>query len=131
MTSSLPQLTLGQSGSPEWLLPDAPGELSLSLSARPVPARLVQLIRAGRSVDMRDLLWDNAAVRSHFEELQGVVGTQLLPATARPRTRVITTLPSWVCCFLTYLAVQTSDPVTRERATYAMLVVREAMRHGG
>ena len=31
----------------------------------------------------------------------------------------------------TYLAVQTSDPVTRDRATYATLVVREAMWHEG
>ena len=80
---------------------------------------------------MKDLLWDNIAVRSHFEELQGGMGVHLLPVSSRPRIREVTTLPSWVCCFLTYLAVQTSDPVTRDRATYATLVVREAMRHGG
>ena len=80
---------------------------------------------------MRDLLWDNAAMRAHYEELQGGMGVQLLPVSTRPRVREISSLSSWVCCFLTYLAVQTSDPVTRQRATYAMLVVREAMRHGG
>ena len=59
------------------------------------------------------------------------MGVHLLPISSRPRVREVTTLPSWVCCFLTYLAIQTSDTVTRERAAYAMLVVREAMRHGG
>ena len=36
-----------------------------------------------------------------------------------------------ISCFLTYLAVQTSDQTTRERGTYGLLVVREAMCHGG
>ena len=34
-------------------------------------------------------------------------------------------------CFLTYLAIGTSDPITQERLAYAVLIIREAMRHGG
>ena len=115
-----------------WLTPAAPtGGMSLSISARPVPARLVQQIRAGRFIEMRDLLWDNVAVRRHYEELHGAMGVQLLPVISRPRLREVATLPAWICCFLTYLAVSTSDAATRDHLTYAMLVVREAMRHGG
>ena len=33
--------------------------------------------------------------------------------------------------FLTFLAVGTSDIATRNRLTYAVLLLREAMRHGG
>ncbi len=116
---------------PNWTPPGTSGALSLSISLRPLPARLVQQIQSGRFVEMRDLLRDNAGVRSHFEELQGGLGVHLLPVSSRPRVREVTTLPSWVCCFLTYLAVQTSDQVTRDRATYGLLIVREAMRHGG
>ena len=51
--------------------------------------------------------------------------------TSRPWVREVSSLPSWVCCFLTYLAVRTTDSVTYDRLTYATLLVREAMRHGG
>lgn len=118
---------------PDWLMPITSEDsgLSLSMSLRPVPARMVQQIRAGRYIDMRDLLWDNSSVRCHYEGLQGGLGINFLPGSSRPRIREIPSLPAWVCCFLTYLAVQTSDQATRERATYGLLVVREAMRHGG
>lgn len=107
------------------------GDLSLSVSLRPVPSRTVQLIRSNRYVEMRDLLGDNAAVRRHFEEAQGALGFQVLPVSSRPRVREVTSLPSWVCCFLMYTAVGTTDLVTRDRLTYAVLLLREAMRHGG
>lgn len=107
------------------------GDMSLSISTRPVPARIVSLIRSGRFVEMRDLLGDNATVRSHFEVMHGALGVQLVPVSSRPRVREVPSLPSWVCCFLTFLAVGTSDPVTRDRLSYAILLLREAMRHGG
>ena len=109
----------------------AGGDLSLSMSLHPVPARVVSLIQSGRFIEMRDLLTDNVTVRSHFEDMHGALGVQLLPVNTRPRVREITTLPSWICCFLTYLAVGTSDPTTRDRLAYAILLIREAMRHGG
>ena len=105
--------------------------MSLSISTRPIPARVATLIRSGRFIEMRDLLGDNATVRSHFEDMHGALGVQLLPVSARPRVREVTSLSSWVCCFLTYLAVGTSDHTTRDRLTYAVLLIREAMRHGG
>ena len=118
---------------PDWLLPaiTTSGATSLAMSVRPVPARLVQQIRAGRFIEMRDILRDNAAVRSHFEDLHGGSGVHFLPVSSRPSVREVPSLPSWVCCFLTYLAVFTTDQATCERATYGLLVVREAMRHGG
>ena len=119
------------SGIPDWLLPSSDGGMSLSISTRPVPARIVQQIRAGRFIEMRDLLGDNAAVRHHFEELHGAMGMHILPVTSRPRVREVNSLPAWIGCFLTYLAVSTSDLTTRDRLTYAVLLIREAMHHGG
>ena len=118
-------------GVPDWLAPTSCGGMSLSISTRPVPARIVQQVRAGRFIEMRELLGDNAAVKHHFEELHGVMGLHILPVTSRPRTREVTSLPSWICCFLTYLAVGTPDLATRDRLTYAVLLIREAMCHGG
>ena len=130
-TSSSLHPLLSRLVNPNWLPPATSHSLSLSMSVRPVSAHLVQQIQAGSYVEMRNLLRDNMTVRSHYEELQSGLGMHLLPASSRPRVREINSLPSWICCFLTYLAVQTSDPVTRDRATYALLIVREAMRHGG
>ena len=108
------------------------GGFSLSISTPLVPERIVQQILAGRYVEMRDLLGDNMAVRRHFEDIQGSLGSNVVQiASSRPRVREVSTIPSWVCCFLTFLAVGTSDPVVRERLAYAVLLVREAMRHGG
>ena len=98
---------------------------------RPVPARVVQQIRAGNFIEMRDLLWDNAALRHHYEEMHGAMGFHVFPVAFHPRASEVTTLLSWICCFLTFLATSTADQTTRERITYAILLVREAMHHGG
>ena len=112
------------------LLLSCTADLSLSVSTQPIPARVIQQIRAGRYVEMRDLLGDNVAVRRHFEDVQRAMGFQVLPVLSRPRVREITSLPSWICRFLMFLAVGTTVLVTRERLAYAILVVREGMRHG-
>lgn len=137
---SLPPLVLspaGQSGSnvPPVLPLDVPtlggSGISLSISLPLVPPRVVQQVQAGRYVDMRDLLADNVAVRRHFDDMHASLGLSAIPVSSRPRVREVSSLPSWVVCFMTFLAVGTTDPVTRERLAYAVLIVREAMRHGG
>ena len=105
--------------------------MSLSMSLRPVPTRLVSMIQNGRYVEMRDLLGDNAAVGRHMEDIRASVGASVLQMSTRPRVREVTSLQSWICCFLTYLAIGTADVVTRERLAYAVLLVRESLRHGG
>ena len=105
--------------------------MSLSVSSRPIPAKVVQQVQFGKFMEMRDLLDDNMAVRRHFEVLHGAMGVQLLLIMSKPKVREVTTLPVWMSCFLTYLAIGTSDPITQERLAYAVLIIREAMRHGG
>ena len=107
------------------------GDLSLSLSTQPIPAKLVNRIRSGQFVEMRDLLGDNIALNQHFETLNNACPAHVLPASSRPRLREVTSLTSWIYCFLTYLAVRCSDQVTRDGLIYARLVVQEALRHGG
>ena len=74
---------------------------------------------------MRDLLYDNIAVKHHFENPHRAMGMQLTPVSANPRVREVTSLPA---CFLTFLAVGTSD---QSKLTYTTLLIREAMKHRG
>ena len=113
------------------MVPSYQGNLSLSLSMDPIPAKLVARIQEGQFVEMRDLLGDNIALTQHFEAINNCFPSQVLPASSRPQLCEVTSLPSWIYCFLTYLAVRSSDQATRERLIYAKLLVREALRHGG
>ena len=131
-TTLLPPVSSGVTPSllvPPQGLPSQSG-LSLSLSSEPVPARLVQRIQGGHFVEMRDLLGDNIALTQHFELAANYFPT-VLPSSERPRLREVSSLPSWVYCFLTYLAVLVQDQTVRDRLVYARLIVREALCHGG
>lgn len=77
---------------------------------------------------MRDLLADNVALGRHLEDIRGSLGVTVVQVASRPWVWEVTSL---MCCFLAFLAVGTSDPITRERLAYAILIVREFMRHGG
>ena len=105
--------------------------MSLSISLRPVPARLVSQIQSGHYVEMRDLLGDNAAIGRQLEDIRTTMGANVLQVSSRPRVRDVTSLESWLCCFLSFLAVGTADLVTRERLAYAILIIRESLQHGG
>ena len=70
---------------------------------------LVTRIQEGQFVEMRDLLGDNIALTGHFEALNSYLPAQALPVSSRPRLQEVTSLLSWIYCFLTYMAVRTSD----------------------
>ena len=82
-------------------------------------------------MEMRDLLGDNIPLTGHFEALNSYLPAQALPVSSRPRLQEVTSLLSWIYCFLTYMAVRTSDQATQGRLDYARLIVHEALRHGG
>ena len=66
-----------------------------------------------------------------MEEAHTSFPSYISPSSSRPRLRKLATLPSWLYCFLTYVSVLSTDPVVRDRLTYARLIIREALRHGG
>ena len=105
--------------------------LSISLALRPVPARIVTQIQIKEFVDMRELLVDNVALRSQPNDVRDSLGASVVSLAARPRVREVSSIPSWICCFLTFLAVGTTDAAMRDRLAYATLVLREAMRQVG
>ena len=99
------------------------GDLSRSLFAQPVPAKLVNCIKLDQFIEMCDLLSDSISLTQHFESVDNAFPAHVLPASSRPRLREVTSLPSWIFCFLTYLAVRSSDQATRDGLIYARLIV--------
>lgn len=105
--------------------------LSLSPASEPFPAKLVERVRSGQFVEMRDLLTDNIALLQQLEVFGGQCPLQTLPGALKPRLRDVVSLPSWMYCFLAYVAIRSRDPATRDMLAYARLLIREAQRHGG
>ena len=97
----------------------------LSPAADPIPYRLVQRIRSGEFVEMRNLLADNIALHDQLEDLHGHT------TSLNPRLREVPSLASWVYCFAAYMAVRTEDLRTRDMLAYCRMIIREAIRHGG
>lgn len=105
--------------------------VSLSTALEPMPHRLTQRIRSGTFVEMRDLLTDNIALYDQIEVVYGQTPIVPIPGVPRSRFRDVPTMSSWLYCFLAYVAVRTTDDFTRNMLTYARLITREALRHGG
>ncbi len=104
--------------------------LLLSPAEEPFPKKLVDKIRGGNFVEMKELLPDNLALITQLESMQGLSAAHLLGA-ARPRLREVSSLQTWCYCFLGYMAIRAADPTTRDQLAYARLLIKEAQRHGG
>ena len=105
--------------------------LSLSPATSPFPQKLVDRARSGQFVDMRALLTDNVSLIQQLDTFGGNHAFPSLPGMLRPRLREVTSLPSWIYCFLAYIAIRANDQGVRDMLAYAHLMVREAQRHGG
>ena len=108
----------------------ASGGLMLSPASEVIPKKLMDKLRAGKFVDMKELLQDNISLVTQLDELQGPSSLQVIGA-ARPKLREISSFPAWCYCFLGYMACMTSDPVTRDQLAYARLVVKQSQSQSG
>ena len=104
--------------------------LSLSPATSPFPQKLVDRARSGQFVDMRYLLKDNVSLIQQLDTFGGNHAIPSLPGMLRPRLREVTSLPSWIYCFLAYIAIRADDQGVWDMLAYARLMVREAQRHG-
>jgi hypothetical protein len=103
---------------------------SLSPATEPFPQKLVEKVRSGQFVEMRELLSDNISLLQQLDTVS-MQCLPVLPGVLKPRLREVNTLASWVYCFPAYLAIRSSDQATIDMLAYARLVIREAQRHGG
>ncbi len=125
--SALQALLQVSTGITPLTLPQSQPGMILSPAADPIPHSLVQRIKNGQFVEMRDLLADNIALLNQLSSLNGLVN---LPANTLNRTRLreVPSLVSWLYCFNSFVAVRTSDPLTRNMLAYSRLLIREARR---
>ena len=106
---------------------DPPPPFKLATSFSPIPSKLVHKVQALEFVEMRELLPDNIALGERLEALPNC------PQTPKPtETREVSSLPTWVSAFATYVAIVADSHPTRVRdmMAYMRLIVREAMKHG-
>ena len=100
----------------------------LSPALPPIPARVVEKIRAGAFVEMRELLPDNVALLQRLQETS-LPGH---PPPANPsRLRDIRDPLSWAACFMAFVAAKVDSPETRELMAYGKIIIALAQRHGG
>ena len=103
----------------------------LSSVAGPLPQKLVDKVKSGQFIEMREFLVDNMLL---LERLKSVPGLGLLPVLSsgsRPRLREVSDPVSWVSCFLAYVAILIADPLVQAQLAYARLILGEAQCHGG
>ena len=105
--------------------------LSLSPDTAPFPQKLVDRACSGQFIEMRDLLTDNVSLLQQLETFGGQYPVPAMPGMLKPRFREVTTLPSWLYCYIAYVAMRASDQGVRDMLAYARLIIREAQRHGG
>ena len=106
------------------------GGLLLSPAAEVIPKKLVDKIRSGRFVELKELLQDNMTLSTQLEEIQGTSTMQVV-GISRPRLREISSLASWCHCYLAYTATLTADPITRDQLAYGRLIIQQAQSQGG
>ena len=110
--------------------PSGLGSVSVT-GLRAGPQKLVDKVRSGAYVDMKELLGDNISLLSQLESLNIAQTLPALPGSMKPRLREVSSLASWLYCFLAYAALRCPDKESRDRLVYPRLVIREAQRHGG
>ena len=72
--------------------------------------------------DMHEFLTDNVALLQQLQVFTDTSAASCLPGVARPRLQDVTSLSSWLYCFLAYAAITMQNPATRDHLTYARLV---------
>ena len=115
--------------SPDMTGPSYQGSI-LSPAAEPFLKKVLDKIRSGQFVEMRELLADNIELVHQLECMQGLQAAHMLGASCS-HLREVSSLITWFHCFLGFMAVSTSDSKTRDQLAYARLLIKEAQHQGG
>ena len=99
--------------------------------SQPLPAKLVEKVASGDFVEMKELLGDNISLLHELDHVNGTSIVNLTSSMARPRLKEISSMASWLYCFLAYVALRCTDSETKHCLVYARLIIREAQTHGG
>ena len=105
-----------------------PQSLILSSALPPIPAKVVERIRAGSFVDLKEMLPDNVALLRRLQETN--VNTQVTSG-AGSRMRDIRDPLTWASSYMAFVAARSNQAETRELLAYGMLILQLARKHGG
>ena len=102
--------------------------LILSSALPPIPAKVVDRIRASTFVDLKELLPDNMALLQRLQETN--TGSQVASSSSS-RMRDIRDPLTWAACFMGFVAARADLPGTRDLLAYGQLILQLARQHGG
>ena len=108
-------------------LPPSPASSGVCLSPglEPVPQKLADRVCSGVYVEMRDLLGDNISLLRKLESVNIATTLPALPDTMKPRLREVSSLATWLYCFLAYMALRSlTEKVGTGWSTPALLSKR-------
>ena len=104
-----------------------PQPLVMSSALPPIPAKVVEKIRSGAHVELKELLPDNVALLQRLQETNTAGQTAGVPS----RLRDIRDPLTWVACFLAFVAAKVEHRETRELMAYGQIILLLARKHGG
>ena len=87
---------------------------------------MVERIRAGLFVEIKELMPDNATLKLQIFDL-GAHSAGSSPA----KLRGVEDPLAWVFYFMSLLAISTNDERAKDLAAYAKVIIHLAQRHGG
>uniref|UniRef100_A0A1X7TPK0 Uncharacterized protein n=1 Tax=Amphimedon queenslandica TaxID=400682 RepID=A0A1X7TPK0_AMPQE len=100
---------------------ESPGVI-MSPSLPPIPGKVIDNVRAGLFVDLKEMIPDNAALTKQILETESNAGSKL---------RELKDPLSWAFYFLDFLAISVPDKGAEKLAAYGQIVIPLAQKHGG
>uniref|UniRef100_A0A1X7TNS1 Reverse transcriptase domain-containing protein n=2 Tax=Amphimedon queenslandica TaxID=400682 RepID=A0A1X7TNS1_AMPQE len=94
----------------------------MSPSLPPIPGKVIDNVRAGLFVDLKEMIPDNAALTKQILETESNAGSKL---------RELKDPLSWAFYFLDFLAISVPDKGAEKLAAYGQIVIPLAQKHGG
>ena len=132
---SIIDLSLLPDHSPAWLaelLGVAPTPytppLVLASVLPPIPGKAVEKILKGQFIDFKELLMDNVALMTQFQELGAGADST---TGSHSRLREVFDPVTWVYCYLSFVVVLCPDSRTHELLAYGQIIIQLGRSHGG